>query len=348
MEQREGDEFLETIELRISRDNLEYSHEFVSQLDTASPVSLIKSKFIPSSLTIENTDNGYVGLNGSTLQVLGRVEARIARGSSSADGVILRVVPDNTMKCDVLLGRDAIRSLGIVEIKREVNRKDATSEILNIDLGMSEGDEADKLKINPAVSNVTRDKFVRQFCEVYLQAEKPFEPKVKAEMKLHVKDKQSFHFAPGRLLYEEKSRVKEIVDDLLARGIIRPGNSEYASRVVLVKKKDGRTLLCVDYRVLNKITARDNYPLPIIEEQINALQGRYFSLLDLKDGFHHVRMAEDSIKYTAFVTPFGQYEYLKMPFGLKNAPARFQRFVNEVLGDEIRSGNVIVYIRAGI
>jgi len=64
----------------------------------------------------------------------------------------------------------------------------------------------------------------------------------------------------------------------------------------------------------------------------------------LKDGFHHVRMAEDSIKYTAFVTPFGQYEYLKMPFGLKNAPARFQRFVNEVLSDEIKSGNVIVYM----
>jgi len=101
---------------------------------------------------------------------------------------------------------------------------------------------------------------------------------------------------------------------------------------------------CVNYRALNKITTRDNYPLPIIEEQINALQGGYFSLLDLKDGFHHVRMAEDSIKYTAFVTPFGQYEYLKMPFGLKNAPARFQRFVNEVLSDEIKSGNVIVYM----
>jgi len=80
--------------------------------------------------------------------------------------------------------------------------------------------------------------------------------------------------------------------------------------------------MCVDYRALNKITARENYPLPIIEEQINALQGkRYFTSLDLKDGFHHVYIDKDSIKYTTFITPFGQFEYTKMPFGLKKAPA---------------------------
>jgi len=200
VEQEQGDnEFLEAIELRISRDNLEYSQKFVSQLDTASPISLIKSKFILSNLTVKDTGSGYVGLNGSALQILGQVEAKIIRGSSSADEVILRVVPDHTMRCDVLLGRDAIRSLNIITIKPDVNRKDATSEILNIDLSISGGDEADKLKINPAVSNNTRDKFVWQFRETYLQAEKPLESKVKTEMKLHVKDKQHFHFAQGRI-----------------------------------------------------------------------------------------------------------------------------------------------------
>lgn len=103
--------------------------------------------------------------------------------------------------------------------------------------------------------------------------------------------------------------------------------------------------MCVDYRNLNKVTSRDNYPLPIIEEQINALQDkRYFTLLDLEDGFHHVYMAENSIKYTSFITPFGQYEYQRMPFGLKNAPDRFQRFVNEVLSSVTRTGNVVIYI----
>jgi len=103
--------------------------------------------------------------------------------------------------------------------------------------------------------------------------------------------------------------------------------------------------VCVDYRVLNKITARDNYPLSIIEEQINVLQGKsYFTSLDLKDGFHHVYIDKDSIKYTAFITPFGQFEYTRMPFGLKNAPARFQRFVNDILHDLIMAGDVVAYM----
>ncbi|XP_011165440.1 uncharacterized protein LOC105199865 [Solenopsis invicta] len=106
--------------------------------------------------------------------------------------------------------------------------------------------------------------------------------------------------------YEEKSRLREMLDDLLEQKVIRTGSSEYASRIVLIKKKNGKTRLCVDYQILNKITARDNYPLPVIEDQINALHGkRFFTSLDLKDGFHHVFVAEDSIKYTAFITPFG-------------------------------------------
>jgi len=164
-------------------------------------------------------------------------------------------------------------------------------------------------------------------------------------MKLHVKNSQPFHFAPARLSQEEKIRLRQVIDDLLVREIIRPGTLEYASRTVLVKKRDGRTRLCIDYRELNKITAKDNYPLPIIEDQIDSLRGkRYFSLLNLKDGFHHIRMSRNSIKYTTFVTPFGQYEYVRMPFGLKNAPARFQRHINEVLGELIRRGDLVAYI----
>lgn len=74
---------------------------------------------------------------------------------------------------------------------------------------------------------------------------------------------------------------------------------------MLVKKKNGKTRLCVDYRTLNKVTAKDNYPLPVIEDQINALQGKRYFSLNLKDGFHHIGVAEESVKYTAFVTPFG-------------------------------------------
>lgn len=101
-------------------------------------------------------------------------------------------------------------------------------------------------------------------------------------------------------------KLKEILDDLIKRGVIHPGNSEYASKVVLVRKKEERLRMCIDYRTLNKITIRDNYPLPIIEEQIDALHGKhYFTSFDLKDGFHHVFMDKDSIKYIAFITISG-------------------------------------------
>jgi len=103
--------------------------------------------------------------------------------------------------------------------------------------------------------------------------------------------------------------------------------------------------LCIDYRTLNRYIARTNNPIPVIEDQINILKDKsYFSILDLKDGFFHIRVAEESVKYTAFITPLGQFEYIKMSFGLKSAPGRFQKFVNEVLKELIRSGDVIVYI----
>lgn len=88
------------------------------------------------------------------------------------------------------------------------------------------------------------------------------------------------------------------------------------------------------YREINKITSRDNYPLPRMDDQIEKLKGKlYFTRIDLKYVLHHVTLSEDSVKFTSFVTPMGQYEYLKLPFGLKNSPAQFMRFVTAVFRD---------------
>lgn len=102
--------------------------------------------------------------------------------------------------------------------------------------------------------------------------------------------------------------------------------------------------MCVDYRILNKATARDNYPMPLIEDQLSNLSNKkYFSLLDLKDGFHHVRVAKESVKYTSFVTPLGQYEWLRMPFGLRTAPPKFQRYINQIFDEFVRAGDMSIY-----
>nr|XP_054765533.1 uncharacterized protein LOC129272405 [Lytechinus pictus] len=114
--------------------------------------------------------------------------------------------------------------------------------------------------------------------------------------------------------------VKDTLRQLLDQGIIEPSNSPYASPVVLVKKKDGSLRICVDYRQLNKKTLKDAFPLPRIEESLEALNGAvYFSSLDLAHGYHQVVMDADSRKKSAFRVPFGLFQYNRMPFGLTNA-----------------------------
>lgn len=90
---------------------------------------------------------------------------------------------------------------------------------------------------------------------------------------------------------------------------------------------------------------RDNFPTELIDDNIDRLRNKkFFSILDLKDGFHHVRMHSASIKYTSFVTPLGQYEYLRMPFGLTNAPRVFQRFIHMVYAPLVRENKILLYL----
>ena len=131
------------------------------------------------------------------------------------------------------------------------------------------------------------------------------------------------------------TQVKEHVHELLRKGIVRPSNSPYASPIVVVQKKTGEIRLCVDYRELNARTRRDAYPLPRIDESLDALSGaRWFSTLDLASGYNQVPMAEHDKDKTAFCTPFGLFEFNRMPFGLCNAPGTFQRLMERIFGDQ--------------
>lgn len=126
--------------------------------------------------------------------------------------------------------------------------------------------------------------------------------------------------------------LEEFVASGLAQNIIRPSSSPWSSPPVVIPKKDGRWRVCVDYRSLNAKTKKNAFPLPNTQDQIQKAAGhRFYTTLDLKDGFWQVPMAKASIEKTAFSTPEGHYEYLVMPFGLTNAPATFQSLISDVL-----------------
>lgn len=156
------------------------------------------------------------------------------------------------------------------------------------------------------------------------------------EMSIKLTEDKIINYKPYRLSFHERDIVRKIIEDLLRAGIIESSRSPFASPVVLVKKKDGGHRLCVDYRALNKITEKERYPLPVIQDLLDRLVDQsVFCCLDLANGYHQVRISEDSRPLTGFVTPDGHYQYKMMSFGLCNAPAVFQRAMNEILGPVI-------------
>lgn len=134
------------------------------------------------------------------------------------------------------------------------------------------------------------------------------------------------------------------MDDLIKREIICPSKSPYVNPIVLVHKKTKKYDF-FDFQELNKITIKDHFPIQLIDDNLNRLcknlYKNFFSIFNLRDGFYHVKMANSSI---SFVTLLGQYKFLRMPFGLINAPRVFQRFVNEAFSDLMQENKVLLYL----
>ena len=149
---------------------------------------------------------------------------------------------------------------------------------------------------------------------------------------------------PYRMAPAELRELKAQLEELLSKGFIRPSISPWGSPVLFVKKREGSLRLCIDYRQLNRVTIRNQYPLLRIDELFDQLQGsRVYSKIDLRSGYHQLRVQESDVPKTAFRTRYGHYEFLVMPFGLTNAPAAFMDLMNQVFQPYL-DGFVIVFI----
>ncbi|XP_024892049.1 uncharacterized protein K02A2.6-like, partial [Temnothorax curvispinosus] len=281
--------------------------------------------------------NGVGAFNRSTL---GRFTADV-----SIDGILftldINIVPDDYTGHDLIIGGElsdlteirirkrqaVIRKLNDDESK--TTTEDANwAEVLCIGVQDNEEKEAKAQVTLNHVENSNIRECVRKLVEDY-QPRKIKDSGVK--MRLILKDEIPVHQNPRRLSAEQRNAVRKIIDEWIEKGIIRPSNSEYASPIVLVKKKDGTWRLCVDYRGINRKIVRVRQPFPLIENQLDELtDDEVYCVLDLKDGFFHVPLDEDSIRHTAFVTPDGQYEFLMAPFGLCNSPAAFQQLMRAI------------------
>nr|GFB04566.1 putative reverse transcriptase domain-containing protein [Tanacetum cinerariifolium] len=137
--------------------------------------------------------------------------------------------------------------------------------------------------------------------------------------------------APYCLAPSEMKELSEKLQELFDKGFIRPSSSPWGAPILFVKKKDGSFRMCIDYRELNKLTVKNLYPLPRIDDLFDKLQGSgIYSKIDLRSGYHQLRVREQDIPKTAFRTRYNHYEFQVMPFGLTNAPAVFMDLINRV------------------
>jgi len=330
--------------------------KLIALIDTGSPVSFIKNsvyiryckgpkyKLKPSGRNLRNLYDRPLKLEGTV-----RVELRIAILSQLSFEVDLFVISNATLESDIILGREFLQVQKLTLVYKPADQQAAikTNLFSVLPLHVSEDAEND-LKTIISDSHIDFDRDAKDKLKaIVLENNNASLPETDDgyTVRVRLKDDSVYAYAPRRFAHAERLQLREITDDLLRRDIIKPSVSPYCARVVPVRKRNGRLRLCVDLRPLNARVIKQKYTFPVIEECLSRLANKQvFTLLDLRDSFHQIRVHEDSTKYFAFATPDGQYEFKRLPFGFCESPAEFQKRLVQILQPLIRTDRILVYI----
>ena len=338
-------------------------HDFqVKQGDRIAQLILekIKTPAIKEVETLDETSRGAAGFGSTGVETSQSKEEKPLKEEKSKDsGISLNTLRKNK-------AQKKIQIISAQKMKKLIKRKEPcflaiirpTSEEDVQQKGMTQKVKREMMKEKGAVRAAppveeTRNKIcfdapeeirtelselLKEYKDLFLEKlPKGRPPKRAVEFEINtVPDATIPSRPPYRLSPKESEELQAQIDELIAQGHIRPSQSPYGAPVLFVPKKDGRWRMCVDYRALNKQTIKDKYPLPRIDDLIDRLgQARHFTTLDLASGYHQIAVKDADIYKTAFRTQRGQFEFLVMPFGVTNAPATFQRLMNNIFKDEL-------------
>ncbi|KAJ0717250.1 putative nucleotidyltransferase, Ribonuclease H [Helianthus annuus] len=324
---------------------------FDSGADT-SYVSLKVSQMLKRTPTLLNTKHTVELANGKSLEV-----AHIVKGCNlvlAGQTFSIDLIPIVLGSFDVVIGMDWLSHQqaeilckeNIVRIPRSgkeplVIRGDKSGDVLGIisflkaHKCLRKGHAAILALVSDTSSEERKIEdipIVRDFPEVFPEELPGLPPHRQVEFQIELAPGVApIARAPYRLAPSELEELSTQLQELLEKGFIRPSSLPWGAPVLFVKKKDGTFRMCIDYRELNKVTVKNRYPLPRINDLLDQLQGSsYYSKIDLRSGYHQLRVREEDVSKTTFRTRYGHYEFLVMPFGLTNAPTVFMDLMNRV------------------
>ena len=190
-----------------------------------------------------------------------------------------------------------------------------------------------KYQLEPTIQQQL-DFLLRTFKDQFVKDKTTIGTTPLTQMSIDMGDSDPISQKPYPVALKHYQWVKEEINKLLEAGVIRNSHSSWSAPIIVVPKGDGGKCLIIDYRALNKVTRKFVWPMPKVEDIFSQHNGaKCFSTLDLRAGYHHIGLTTDSIPKTAFTSPFGKYEYVKVPFGLAQVPAYFQELMTGVLKD---------------